>query len=147
MYINLHSNQASAKITHKGSEIMIDLSSFKPLNFVPGKNTMTISKTGVAISQAAVVQLGKPEFVEVLISYEQKSIALIATDNKNPNKIRFLNKNKKTPTVRWNNATLKSEIANLMKWDLSNKIYKVEGNYYPQDSLVMFDLNKAQVSQ
>lgn len=116
---------------------MIDLSSFKPLNFVPGKNTMTISKTGVAISQAAVVQLGKPEFVEVLISYEQKSIALIATDNKN----------KKTPTVRWNNATLKSEIANLMKWDLSNKIYKVEGKYYPQDSLVMFDLNKAQVSQ
>ena len=85
---------------------MVDLSSFKPINFVAGKNTMTVSRTGVAISQAAVVQLGKPEFVKVLISYDEKSIAIMATDAKDPNKVKFLNKGKKTPTVRWNNATL-----------------------------------------
>jgi hypothetical protein len=33
------------------------LSTFKPINFVSVKNTMTVSKTGVAISQATVVQL------------------------------------------------------------------------------------------
>lgn len=76
----------------------------------------------------------------------KKSIALVATNDQNPNKIKFLNKNKKTLTVRWNNATLKSEIANLMKWNISKKIYKVEGRYYPQDSLMMFDLKTAQVN-
>ena len=45
----------------------------------------------------------------------------MATDAKDPNKVKFLNKGKKTPTVRWNNATLKGEIANLMKWDISKK--------------------------
>lgn len=143
----MHSYPLSAKIIEEGGDKMVDLSTFKPINFVPGKNTMTVSKTGVAISQAAVVQLGKPKFVEVLISYEQKSIALVATNDQNPNKIKFLNKNKKTLTVRWNNATLKSEIANLMKWNISKKIYKVEGRYYPQDSLMMFDLKTAQVNQ
>lgn len=125
---------------------MVDLSSFKPMSFVAGRNTMTISKTGVAISQAAVVQLGKPEFVEILISYEQKSIAVRKTDSQDPNKVKFLSKNKKTPTVRWNNSTLKSEIANLMNWDISKKIYKVEGTYYPQNSLMLFDLTQAQIS-
>lgn len=142
----MRSYPLSAKIVEEGGDKMVDLSTFKPINFVPGKNTMTVSKTGVAISQAAVVQLGKPKFVEVLISYEQKSIALVATNDQNPNKIKFLNKNKKTLTVRWNNATLKSEIANLMKWNISKKIYKVEGRYYPQDSLMMFDLKTAQVN-
>lgn len=125
---------------------MVDLSSFKPINFVAGKNTMTVSRTGVAISQAAVVQLGKPEFVKVLISYDEKSIAIMATDAKDPNKVKFLNKGKKTPTVRWNNATLKGEIANLMKWDISKNVYKIDGKYYPQDSLMIFDLKKANVN-
>ena len=107
---------------------------------------MTVSKTGVAISQAAVVQLGKPEFVKVLISYDEKSIAIIATDAKDPNKVKFLNKGKKTPSVRWNNATLKGEIANLMKWDISKNVYKIDGKYYPQDSVMMFDLKKANVN-
>lgn len=65
--------------------------------------------------------------MEVLIRYEQKSIALVAANDKKANKIKFLNKNKKALTVRWNNATLKSEIANLMKWDISKKIYKNRG--------------------
>ena len=65
--------------------------------------------------------------MEVLIRYEQKSIALVAANDKKANKIKFLNKNKEAPTVRWNNATLKSEIANLMKWDISKKIYKNRG--------------------
>ena len=137
----------SAKLLKEEVKSMVDLRSFKSINLVAGKNTMTISKTGVAISQAAVVQLGKPEFVEIMISYDEKRIAIRVTNIQNPNKVRFLNKNKKTPTVRWNNATLKGEISNLMKWDISNNIYKIEGKYYPQDSLMMFDLNKAQISQ
>lgn len=125
---------------------MVDLSDFKPINFVAGKNTMTVSKTGVAISQAVVVQLGKPEFVQVMISYSKKSIAIIPTNDQDPHKVKFLSRDKKTPVVRWNNATLKEEIANLMKWDISKNIYKIEGKYYPSDSVIIFDLNKAQVN-
>lgn len=34
-----------------------------------------------------------------------------------------------------------------MKWDISKKTYKIEGKYYPQDLLMMFDLKTAQVNQ
>lgn len=124
----------------------MDLSSFKPIKLVSGKNTMTVSKTGVGLSQAAVMQLGRPEYVKILISYDEKSIAIKTTSNDDPDKTKFLNKNKKSPVVRWNNSTIKDAISGMMNWNLDKHIYKIEGKFYPQDMLIIFDLKKAQIT-
>lgn len=124
----------------------MSLSKFKPFTMVSGKSFVTISKTGVSFSQAAIVELEKPEFVIVLFNVADKQMAIQKAKADEANATTFLKRNKKTLSVRWNNSMLKDKIISMMNWNLQTHTYKVEGKYEADSHALIFDLANAQVS-
>lgn len=116
------------------------------MKLVAGKIALTVSHAGVSFSQAAIIALGKPEFVKVMINSDTKQIAIQVTDFSDEARTLFLKKGKRNLAVRWNNSLLKEDLSNLMKWDLKNKTYKIEGKYISNDKLLLFDLNQAKTN-
>lgn len=108
---------------------------------------MTVTKYGIRFSKATISQLGKPEFVRILINYDDKELAIKATSASDVNKTRFLNPNRKKVEVQWNNSMLKNNLKNLVGWDLNNVSYKVLGKFIPEQNLMFFDLNEAKVEK
>lgn len=68
---------------------MIDLSRFQTFTFTTGEQTMTVTKYGVRFSKATLVQLGRPEYVRVMINYEDKELIIQTTSPRDPNKTSF----------------------------------------------------------
>ncbi|MCH4005413.1 MAG: hypothetical protein LKH59_04570 [Lactobacillus crispatus] len=126
---------------------MIDLAAFHTIVFTTGEQTMTVTKYGIRFSKAAIVQLGKPEYVKIMINYEDKELVIKATSGSDTDKVSFLNPNKKKTEVQWNNSMLKNNLKQLMGWDLNNVSYKIGGKFIPEQNLMFFDLKKARVEK
>lgn len=73
----------------------MDLSGFKPVILVSGKDTMTVSNAGVSFSQAIIAQLGKPEYVKALINSESRQFVIQVVGASDPSRISFFRKKKK----------------------------------------------------
>lgn len=121
----------------------MNLSGFETINLVSGKDTMTVSNDGISFSQATIVQLGKPEYVKAMINEGSKQFAVQVVDSNEPAKIPFFKRKRKNINVRWNNSVLKNELSGMMNWDLQSYTYRIDGKYYKEDQLMMFDLDKA----
>jgi len=119
------------------------LEGFKKFDMAVGTSTVSITQHGVAFSKACIVRLGKPEYVELLIDYPNKRMAIKCATKETEGAFPFYNPQKKVISVRWNNKDLLSEIERLMKWDLSGNVYKAYGNYSPEDQATIFDLSSA----
>lgn len=125
----------------------MDLSKFKPFTMVTGKSFMTISKSGVSFSQAAVVELGKPEYVIILFDSANKKMAIKVARKDEENATTFFKKAKKSNlNVRWNNSLLKDKIESMMDWNIENHSYRVEGSYDSDSKAMIFDLASAKVT-
>ena len=114
---------------------------------VTGKSFMTISKSGVSFSQAAVVELGKPEYVIILFDSANKKMAIKVARKDEENATTFFKKAKKSNlNVRWNNSLLKDKIESMMDWNIENHSYRVEGSYDSDSKAMIFDLASAKVT-
>lgn len=122
----------------------MDLKNFKTFTMVSGKSFMTVSKNGVAFSQAAIAELDKAEYVKILIDTIDKQIAIKVASKEDPDSTYFLRRGKKTLYVRWNNSVLKAKISSMMGWDLNQHSYHIDSYYDSKDHLLLFDLKKAQ---
>ncbi|ASG79779.1 hypothetical protein [Lactiplantibacillus pentosus] len=123
----------------------MDLSKFKPYTVSPGVATITIGKNGLAFSKTAVIRLGKPEYVELLVNDDDKIIVIRALSEQSETSTNFFKPGKKNIMVRWNYQDLIERIAEMMNWDTENKTYKVRGEYHPEDNLLSFSLKNASV--
>ncbi|MCI6369091.1 MAG: hypothetical protein MR804_09400 [Limosilactobacillus reuteri] len=121
----------------------MDLSGFKPVILVSGKDTMTVSNAGVSFSQATIAQLGKPEYVKALINSESRQFVIQVVGASDPSRISFFRKKKKNMNVRWNNSILKNELSSLMGWDLETFTYRIDGDFHKEENLMLFDLSQA----
>lgn len=121
----------------------MDLEGFDVVKLVSGRQTLTISHAGISFSQAAIVRLGKPEYVKVMLNKQKKQLAIQITNVDDPGKTLFLRRGKKHSAVRWNNGLLKSSLSDLMNWNLKDYTYKVDGQYITTDKLLLFDLKDA----
>ena len=119
------------------------LEGFKKFEMAVGTSAITITEHGVAFSKACIVRLGKPRYVELLIDYENKQMAIKAATENTEGAFPFYNPQKKIISVRWNNKDLLNEIENLMGWDLHKNGYKANGDYIPDEKATVFDLKSA----
>ena len=119
------------------------LEGFKKYDMAVGTSTVSITEHGVAFSKACIVRLGKPEYVELLIDYSNKQIAVKVASKDTEGAFPFYNPNKKVVSVRWNNKDLLNEIINLMGWELKDTIYRANGEYIPEEKATVFDLKTA----
>ena len=121
---------------------MIDLSKFKSFDFSEGKPTVSFTKNGVTFNKAVTIKLGKPEYVQLLIDEDDKQMVLVSCEEGAENaQPYFRERGKDILSVRWNSKDFRDVIARLMEWDVLHKTYRVDGDYYPDDNLILFDLN------
>ena len=119
------------------------LSGFKPVNVAKGPVTMTIAYSGVSFSKAAVQTLGNPGYVVLLLNEDEKKVALQVSKSDEPNAIAFYKATRQTGDVRWNYSSLKNSLSDLMRWNIQDHTYRVEGHYYTHGNILMFDLAEA----
>lgn len=121
------------------------LEGFEPINLIIGLPSMSVTTNGVSFSKSAIIKLGKPEYVILMINRQNKQIAVQVCDEKEENATPFL-KNKSSNSsliVRWNNKDLLNNIEKIMDWNLDESGYKINGDYIIEEQAIIFDLNKA----
>ena len=120
------------------------LEGFKKFNVTVGPSSVTIGKNGLGFSKTAVIRMNKCEYVCLLINEESKKIAIQECRASDESATKFY-ANQKTSSVRWNNRELLNTLTQMMNWDLSEKNYKIEGEYLSEEKALVFDLTKAKV--
>jgi len=121
----------------------MDLSNFKEYSLSNGLPTMTISKSGISFSQTAVVRLGKPDYATLLIDSNDRQIIVKPSSQDDPNAAPFYKESRKAVSARWNYKDLIQTFEDLMSWKTDIHTYRVEGTYFREDNLLLFDLNQS----
>ena len=119
----------------------LSLQDFEPFQMTVGEPSISITPNGVTFSKAAIIKLGKPEYVKLLIQYDKKLLAVKRSTDDEEDAIAFLSPRKKTVSVRWNNRDLLNTLLQLMKWDPKLR-YSIIGSYNNELEAMIFDLNQ-----
>lgn len=120
------------------------LEGFELYNMTTGVASISISENGVGFSKATVMKMNKCEYTKVFIDRENKRFAIQAAEQNSDGSVQFFNK-QKSGSVRWNNKELLKTLAQIMNCDFEKKVYKVDGDYYPDEKAMIFDLKKAEL--
>ena len=119
------------------------LESFKPQVLTVGGASISVTSNGVTFSKAAILKLGRPEYVVLLVDEDGKRIAIQRSDDKTDLTTPFLNPKKANVTVRWNNSDLLQQLSDMMEWDLSKAGSRINGEFLADEKAILFDLKKA----
>lgn len=120
------------------------LEGFEILSPVAGAPTLSVNKTGLSFNKATVEKLQNPSYVQFLVNRLTRQIALVPCLENDEGSRSFLKDGRSSKNgVRWNNCNLKTELSNLMNWDLDVEGKKIEGKYISKERALVFDLNKA----
>lgn len=122
------------------------LEGFKKFNVSIGTISISVTKNGISFSRTAVIRMEKAEYVCLYIDEQTKRIAIVQAQENEEGATKFY-KNQKTVAVRWNNTELLKTICKMMEWDLSSNLYKVEGEFIPEEKAIIFDLKRAKTEQ
>lgn len=123
----------------------MNLDDFKPYNLSSGLPTMTVAKSGISFSQTAVIRLGKPEYVELLVNTADKVIAIRVVDEDDPNATPFYKPSRKVVSAKWNYQDFNHMLEKLMGWDTKVHTYRINGTYSLEDRLLVFDLKNPRI--
>lgn len=123
---------------------MIDLTKFKAFDFSEGVPYFSITNNGLTFNKSVIMKMNYPAFVKVLINESEKQIA-VQSCNENDDKATPFYKEKANGvlSVRINSKDLINTIERICDWDLKKISYKVNGVYFPDASLMLFDLTDA----
>lgn len=119
------------------------LEEFKQYNMTIGTASVSVTENGIAFSKTTVVKMDKVSHVKFYIDENRKRIAIQKAKENEDGAISFYN-NQKIISVRWNNKELLKTLEKMMKWELAGNVYKVDGDYIPEEEAMIFDLNKAE---
>ncbi len=105
---------------------------------------MSVTEIGLAFNKSAVEKMGKARYAKIMVNRATQQIAVVKCGEDDDGARGFLKEGRDPRQgVRWNNYDLKSEISQLMDWNLSENGKKIKGDYHKEDSALIFDLNKA----
>ena len=121
------------------------LENFQPYNITIGMPAVSFTSNGIKFNKTAVVRMGKPDHVVLYINEKQKQIAKKKTDGYDENATPFFKpKKNEIISVRWGNKELLNKIYNMMSWNIKQDAYKVNGVYYADEEVMIFDLNNVE---
>lgn len=115
---------------------------FKKVNLTTGLPYMSITDNGITFSKNAVVKMGKPNYVLLLINEADKQLAIKTCEKEEESAIQFA-KSAKVINVRWNNKDFLNTLSRLMDWNLKEKGYRILGEWYDNEQAMLFELEKA----
>lgn len=117
----------------------MNFEAFKPVNLTVGFPSVSITSNGVTFSKAAIVKMGTPEYVMLMINEADKQLAIIETEKDTENATQFV-RNKKNLNVRYNNKDFLNTLEKLMGWNLAQQGYKALGEYFGDENALVFNL-------
>lgn len=124
------------------------LEGFKPITLVTGTPYISITKNGLSFNKTCVVKMNYPHDVVLMINHDRKQIAIQSCDVDDDNATPFFRKkSQKNASVRWNNSDLLRTISDFLGWDFERYSYRINGILYPDQNAMVFDLNKAVISE
>lgn len=123
----------------------MDFSNFKPYAIVSGLPTVSITKNGMTFSKTALIKMGKPDYIKLMINEDEKQLAFFAANEDEDNVIKcMVDKNKKEAVnFRINARDLLYKIASLMGCKFEELNFKVIGELFNEDKVMLLDLNRA----
>lgn len=123
---------------------MIDLSGFVAFDFKEGVPYISVTNNGITFNKSVIMKMDYPEFVKLLIDSSTCQIALQISNKEDDKAVRF-HKDRKNgvQSVRWNAKDLLNTLSKITGWDLCANSYRVVGEYYAEQKIMLFDLNKA----
>lgn len=124
---------------------MFDLNNFSVVSLTKGLPNMSISQYGISFNKTTIIKLGKPAKVKLMIDDTNKILAIVKPSEEDDIQTlaNFLAENKKTISVRWNNADLLERICEMLEIDtLEKENYKVTGEFDKNLNAMFFDLKK-----
>ncbi len=123
---------------------MLDLSKFKAFDFSEGVPYVSVTNNGLTFNKSVIMKMGYPKYVRMLTNEEDRQIALqICNENDDKAVLFYKEKASGVLSVRWNSKDLINTVARIGNWDLNNNSYRVSGVYIPEDSIMLFELDKA----
>ena len=118
------------------------LEGFKKVNLTSGLPYVSITDNGITFSKNAVIKMCKPKNVVLLMNEEKKMIAVQICDANEEGSIQFF-KNIKSINVRINNKDFIYTLSRLMNWNIKEEGYRILGDWYENEQVMIFDLTKA----
>ena len=118
------------------------LQGFRQVNLTSGLPYVSITDNGITFSKNAVIKMGKPKNVVLLMNEEKKMIAVQICDANEEGSIQFF-KNIKSINVRINNKDFIYTLSRLMNWNIKEEGYRILGDWYENEQVMIFDLTKA----
>ena len=118
------------------------LEGFKKVNLTSGLPYVSITDNGITFSKNAVIKMGKPKNVVLIMNEEKKMIAVQICDANEEGSIQFF-KNIKSINVRINNKDFIYTLSRLMNWNIKEEGYRILGDWYENEQVMIFDLTKA----
>jgi hypothetical protein len=123
----------------------MDLVKFKPYTLISGVSSVSITKNGVSLSKAALLKLGKPDYVRLLINEDDKQIAFAVAQSSDEDKIKCLlgKKDSETLIFRINNRDLLNKITIMLGCKYEDLSLRCTGDFFDDDKIMVIDLNNA----
>ena len=118
------------------------LEGIRKVNLTSGLPYVSITDNGITFSKNAVIKMGKPKNVVLLMNEEKKMIAVQICDANEEGSIQFF-KNIKSINVRINNKDFIYTLSRLMNWNIKEEGYRILGDWYENEQVMIFDLTKA----
>lgn len=119
------------------------LEGFKIVNLTIGLPYVSFTNNGVTFSKSILIKMDQPEYVVLMMNEQQKKVAIQICEKDTPGAAKFA-KDKKVLNVRWNNKDFLNTVSRLMDWNLKEDGYRVLGEWYEQEKVMIFDLSEAE---
>lgn len=108
-------------------------------NFVP---TLTVNEKNIIFSSMCFTQLKAPKYVRFMLDAKGKHIAVQGVDDKGSDTV-MINSQKKYKTFGIYGYDLISEIRHIMSSWKDNERYKIQGEYFDEENVLLFKMKEA----
>lgn len=121
----------------------MDFNGFKLESNQSGPCFMAVSAVNIAFSKNICMRLGCPEYVQLYIHEEKRQIIIKPCEKNEPQSFKFADGDE-PKYVFWNRRNLCRRICNLIiEYDpLSGQRAYIDGEYYDEDNLFLFNTRK-----
>lgn len=102
---------------------------------------LNISNYGLTFNKAVLEIMGRPEFVDVFLDEKGKRLAIVSSSSSSS--IPFCHSKTNCANARINNKEFARKLFSVMHWQYKNVSYKVQGVWISEESVLVFNMEKA----
>ena len=116
--------------------------SYQPTGHANFDPTLTINQKNIMFSSMCFTQLNAPKYVRFMLDTKGKRIAVQGVNDKGSDTV-MINPKKKYRTFGIYGCDIISEIRHIMSSWKDNERYKIQGEYFEEENVLLFKMKEA----